>query len=138
MDELLTPGRRTLPEMLRFAAERFSAREACLIPGAQWSHRDLPQAAARRAGAMQAAGMKHGDRVAVMCGNRAELLEVFLACGWMGAVCVPINTASMGPQIAYYLENSGARLLVVEERFVERLSRRPASVWILDQDYPPP
>ena len=36
-----------------------------------------------------------------MCGNRVEFLEIFLGCGWLGAVAVPINTASMGPQIEY-------------------------------------
>jgi crotonobetaine/carnitine-CoA ligase len=107
--------------MLRFAGSRFGGRDACAIPGAQWAHEDLCQIAARRAGALRAAGVKQGDRVAVMCGNRAELLEVFLACGWIGAVCVPINTASMGPQIRYYLENSGAKLLVVEAPFFSRL-----------------
>jgi crotonobetaine/carnitine-CoA ligase len=71
-----------------------------------------------------------------MCGNRAELLEVFLACGWIGAIAVPINTASMGPQIDYYLENSGARLLVVEERFLGRLQGKASHVWVVERDYP--
>jgi crotonobetaine/carnitine-CoA ligase len=72
-----------------------------------------------------------------MCGNRVEFLEVFLACGWIGAVSVPINTASMGPQIQYFLANSGARLLVVEEQFVERLNTADlqqtalAAIWIV-------
>ena len=38
-----------------------------------------------------------------MCSNRVEFLEVLLGCGWIGAVAVPINTASMGPQIEYFL-----------------------------------
>ena len=35
---------------------------------------------------------------------------------------MPVNSASMGPQIEYLLANSGAKLLVIEERFVERLA----------------
>jgi crotonobetaine/carnitine-CoA ligase len=72
-----------------------------------------------------------------MCGNRVEFLEVFLACGWIGAVSVPINTASMGPQIQYFLANSGARLLVIEAPFVERLNTADlqqtslAAIWIV-------
>ncbi|HEY4174033.1 MAG TPA: ATP-dependent acyl-CoA ligase, partial [Rhodopila sp.] len=50
-----------------------------------------------------------------------ELLELVLGCGWIGAVLVPINTAAMGPQIGYYLRNCGARLLVTEHRFLDRL-----------------
>jgi crotonobetaine/carnitine-CoA ligase len=71
---------------------------------------------------LRAAGVSRGDRVALMCPNRIELLETFLACGWIGAIAVPVNSAAMGPQIDYVLANSGARLLVVEDRYVERLA----------------
>jgi carnitine-CoA ligase len=135
--DVLAAHWRTLPKMLVTAASRFSAREACSIPGARWSHEDVVRAAAGRAGALRAAGVKRGDRVALMCGNRAELLETFLACGWIGAIAVPINTASMGPQMAYYLENSGSRLLVIEERFLGRLQRNTSDLWVVDRDYPP-
>ena len=46
----------------------------------------------------------------------------FLACAWLGAVVVPINVASMGPQIEYVLADSGARLLVIEDAYVPRLA----------------
>ena len=52
-----------------------------------------------------------------MCGNRAEFIESFLGCAWLGAVAVPINTASRGPQLAHFLHNSGARLLIIEAIF---------------------
>ena len=100
------------------------AAAAVSIAGASWSHARRRRAWPRaRAAALQRAGVARGDRVALMCGNRVELLETFLGCGWLGAVAVPINTASMGPQIEYLLRDSGARLLVIEDRFVERLER---------------
>jgi crotonobetaine/carnitine-CoA ligase len=137
MDEILAPHRRTLPQMLLRAAERFGPGDACAVAGTQWSHEGLVQVAARRAGALRAAGIDSGDRVALMCSNRSELLEVFLACGWLGAVCVPINTASMAPQVAYYLDNSGAKLLVLEERFIDRVVQKTdVKLWVLDGDYP--
>jgi crotonobetaine/carnitine-CoA ligase len=117
----LLPHERTLPAVLRRQAERFGARPLLSIAGAQWRHRDAADAAARRGAALRAAGIARGDRVALLCSNRIELLEVFLGCGWIGGASVPINTASMGPQIEYYLSNSGARLLVLEDRFADRL-----------------
>jgi crotonobetaine/carnitine-CoA ligase len=136
MEGVLAPRDRTVPAMLRQAAARFSSRPLLSIPGTSWTYAEATEAVARRAGALRAAGIARGDRVAVMCSNRAELLEVFLACGWIGALCVPINTASMGPQIAYYLENSGAKLLVIEKAFLDRTSFR--SLWVIDDAYPPP
>jgi len=138
MGEILAARERTLPAMLRRGAEQFGSRKSCSISGTQWSHRDALDVAARRGAALRAAGIGRGDRVAIMCSNRAELLEVFLGCGWIGAASVPINTASMGPQIEYYLANSGARLLVIEDRFVERL-RTALPTWIVGgASYPAP
>jgi crotonobetaine/carnitine-CoA ligase len=124
--------------MLRRAAERYGERPLVTIAGAQWRHRDALEIVARRAGALRAAGVGRGDRVALMCSNRAEFLEVFLGCGWLGAVAVPINTASMGPQIEYYLSNSGAKLLVIEARFVERLGSAPIKTWVIGEGHPLP
>ena len=116
MDALVAPAERTLPAMLRRGAARFGERPLLAIAGARVAHATPPRPRRARAGALRAAGIGRGDRVALMCGNRIELLETFLACGWIGAVAVPINTAAMGPQIEYYLANSGARLLVIEAK----------------------
>ena len=41
-----------------------------------------------------------------------------LGCGWLGAIAVPINTASRGAQLEHILANCGARLLVVERELI--------------------
>jgi carnitine-CoA ligase len=131
--EVLAPQDRTVPAMLRHAASQPGM--VCSFNETDWKHRDVGAIVARRAGALRTAGIRRGDRVALMCSNRAELLETFLACGWIGAVAVPINTASMGPQIDYYLTNSGARLFVLEKSFVSRLATTVAT-WVIDDSYP--
>lgn len=116
------PAQRTLPAMLQRQAGLFGSRALLRIAGGEWAHRDAAQVAAVRAGALAAAGVARGDRIAVMCGNRVEFLESFLGAGWLGASTVPVNTASMGPQIEYFLANSEAKLLVIEGSFLERLA----------------
>ena len=120
--EPLPPAERTLPAMLARATLRHGDRPLASFGAASWSHRDLARIAVARAASMRDAGIGRGDRVALMLSNRIELLEVFVACGWLGAVAVPINTAAMGPQIAYVLRDSAARLLVIEDAFVARLA----------------
>ena len=135
----LAPHERTLPVLLARQAERFGARPLLSTPAdaTHWSHAEAIDKVARRAAALLGAGIASGERVALMCGNRIEALEVFLGCGWIGAVSVPINGAAMGPQIGYYLADSGAQLLVIEAGFVERLAgaalaRTPLrSIWIV-------
>ncbi len=126
--------------MLLGQARRFGDRPFLSIAGAHWSHADAAAAASRCAAALRQDGVERGDRVAVMSGNRAELLEVVLGCGWIGAASVPINTASMGPQIGYYLADSGAGLLVIEAAFLDRLAladlgrTRLRSIWVIGNE----
>jgi crotonobetaine/carnitine-CoA ligase len=134
------PAERTLPALLQRQAALHGARPFLSIAGAEWRHADAAAAAARAGAALAAAGIGRGDRVALMCGNRVEALEIFLGCGWIGAVSVPLNTASMGPQLGYFLADSGARLLVIEAAYLERLAHAGLAhaaleaIWVIGGD----
>jgi carnitine-CoA ligase len=133
----LPPEKRTLPCMLRRQAALYGDRRLVEIGGQSWTFAETLEMAARFGGTLQAAGIGRGDHVAVMCGNRPELLQVYLGCGWIGAVTVPINTASRGAQLAHILANSQAKLLVLQAEFAGALASLeivPASlraVWLV-------
>jgi crotonobetaine/carnitine-CoA ligase len=110
----LPPEERTLPRMLRRQAALYGNRRLVEIGGHAWSFAETLEIAARFGGTLRAFGIEGDDRVAVMCGNRQELLQVYLGCGWIGAVTVPINTASRGAQLGHILSNSQAKLLVLQ------------------------
>ncbi|MEP6720053.1 MAG: AMP-binding protein [Variovorax sp.] len=78
------------------------------------SAEDLLDEGARYAAAFSDAGLCPGDRVAMQATNRHEFLVVLTACALAGIVLVPINTASRGSQLAYYIRNSRARVLLCE------------------------
>jgi acyl-CoA synthetase (AMP-forming)/AMP-acid ligase II len=88
------PAGRTLPHILRRQAALYGSRQLVEIGAQTWSFVETLEMAARFGGTLHAAGIERGDHVAVMCGNRRESLQVYLGCGWIGAVTVPINTAS--------------------------------------------
>src|SRR6185436_3898581 len=77
------------------------------------------------------AGIRTGDRVALMCSNRPEFLEIYLGCAWMGAVTVPINTALRGIQLSHILRNSAPKLLAIEPAFMPAIET-------LESDVTPP
>ena len=114
-------GERTLPIMLQRQARRYGEHRLVAAGDVSWSFADAPTIAARFAGTLAAAGIEPGDRVALMCSNRAEFLEIFLGCAWLGAITVMINIASRGPQLRHILSNSGARLLVMEAELLDAL-----------------
>ena len=119
---LFAPSERTLPKMLARQAERYAGRRLVTIGGRALTYADTLAAAAGYAEALAGAGVKAGDRVAIMCGNRPEMLLTFLGCAWLGAIAVPINTASRGAQLAHILGNCGARLLVIERELTPVLA----------------
>ena len=136
----LPPEDRTLPRMLEIQAGSHGDRTLVSCATDSWTFREARDIAAGRAATLRAAGVAAGDRVAILCSNRLEMLEIVLGCGWIGAIAVPINTAAMGPQIGYYLSNSGARLFAIEAQFVERLAHVSegmaslGSIWVIGAD----
>ncbi|MGV2287547.1 ATP-dependent acyl-CoA ligase [Trinickia sp. YCB016] len=111
-------AQRTLPALLAARAARNGAAPLFSDRTTTWSASEAVEIAARRAGALAAQGVGRGDHVALLCGNRVEFMEIVLGCAWLGAVVVPINTASRGLQLAHILRNCGARLLVAEAHLV--------------------
>jgi crotonobetaine/carnitine-CoA ligase len=136
---LFAPPERTLPKMLTRQAERYAGGCLVTIGGRALTYTDTLAAAAGYAGALAGAGVKAGDRVAIMCGNRPEMLLTFLGCAWLGAIAVPINTASRGAQLAHILGNCGARLLVIERELTPVLAALDRSgiaveaLWLVGQ-----
>lgn len=116
-----SPADRVLPTLLARRAAQYGDADLFTCGPQRSSYAEMRRAAARAASALAAAGIVQGDRVAIICGNRAEFMPVFLGCGWMGAVSVPINTASRGFQLQHILSNSGAKLLVIEDTLLEVL-----------------
>ena len=111
---LFPPALRTVPAMLEAQGARHRDRQLFRCLDASWTYAEAPAVAARMAGALAAAGINPGDRVAILSNNRPEVLQILLGCGWLGAVAVPINTAVKTRQLRYYLENSGTRLLIAD------------------------
>jgi crotonobetaine/carnitine-CoA ligase len=135
--KLFAPDERTLPAMLTSQAERYAKKPLVSAGDTTWSYADACDAAARFAATLRGAGIKAGDRVAVICSNRIEFLEIVFGCAWLGAVAVPINVASRGPQLQHILSNCGARLLVLEDAHAENLALLEASqlaveaIWLI-------
>ena len=65
-------------------------------------------------------GIARGDRVALLCSNRSEWVVAAGAAAKLGAPVAAISTFSSPPELAYSLEHSGAKALVMLSRFRDR------------------
>jgi fatty-acyl-CoA synthase len=72
----------------------------------------------RWSAALQAMGVKQGDRVGYIAPNTHEQLESFYAVPQIGAVLVPINYRLIPEDFVYITGHSGAKVLCVHPDYV--------------------
>jgi len=83
-----------------------------LPEGGVISHADFIHRAAQLAHALTVFGVKTGDRVAVQVEKCPDMLALYAACAQLGAIFLPLNTAYTATELAYFVGDSGAALLV--------------------------
>jgi long-chain acyl-CoA synthetase len=74
----------------------------------------LAARAARLAGAFAACGLANGDRVALVSRNDPAYIETLFGCWWAGLIAVPINAKLHARELAYMIEDSGARWIFAD------------------------
>jgi long-chain acyl-CoA synthetase len=70
------------------------------------------------AGGLARLGVRRGDAVAIMLGNRPEFHVVDLATAMLGATPFSIYTTYPPAEIQYLIQDSGARVAIVEQAFL--------------------
>ena len=95
----------------------FLHRTAAIHPGrtavvdgdVRRTYAELLERVNRLASALRARGLEHLDRVAALCPNVPELLELHFGVPAAGGVLVAINVRLSADEVAYIVEHSGAR-----------------------------
>ncbi len=87
-----------------------------LPKGATLSYRNFLELAAQFAGQFTKFGLQPGDRVAVQVEKSPQALAVYAACTQAGLIFLPLNTAYTADEVAYFVENSGAGILLCDDR----------------------
>jgi fatty-acyl-CoA synthase len=81
------------------------------------TYRELLERARGFSAGLAGIGVARGDRVALWMTNRLEWIVTSFAAARIGAIVVPVNTFLKPPEIAYCLAQSGAKHLVMLDRF---------------------
>lgn len=103
-----------IARLLVEAAGRTPAAAAVRAGARAWcSYGVLAERAARLAGYLAGRGVCPGDRVAMFMTNHVAFLEVLYGILHAGAVAVPVNAKLHGRELAFILEEAGARLCFV-------------------------
>lgn len=81
------------------------------------SYSELDRAVRGVATRLQERGIKPGDKVALLVPNVPEFTIAYFGILYAGATVVPINVLAAAPEVTYFLEDSGARMLIVHPLF---------------------
>lgn len=96
--------------------------EALVTRSGRLSYRQLEDLAARSVAALQALGVRHGDRVAVSLPNDIAIVGAFHAAMRLGAIWVGVNRALAPPEKAYILRDSEATLFLGDDEMVTQMA----------------
>jgi len=110
----LTPIR-----FLRYAEQQFPDKTAVVCGRLRFTYRQFAERTKRLAGSLREAGVKPGDRVAFLSLNCHRLLEAYYGVLEAGAVLLPLNIRLSGEELAYILNDAAAKMIFLEEEFVE-------------------
>ena len=114
METALTPL-----EFARRARKLYGNREAAIDGDLRITYEQFFDRCDRWSAALQALGVKKGDRVAYIAPNTHEQLESFYAVPQTGAVLVPINYRLTPEDFVYITTHSGAKVLCVHPDHME-------------------
>jgi 2-furoate---CoA ligase len=74
------------------------------------TYAELRARAARLATGLAALGVRRGDRVTAIVRNRAESVELYWACQWLGAVLVPLSHRVSQADVDYCHADAGSNV----------------------------
>ncbi len=93
-----------------------------LPDGGVVTHQEFVNRAAQLAHALIDHGVSTGDRVAVQVEKCPDMLALYAGCAQLGAIFLPLNTAYTAAELAYFVGDSGAALLVGDPERSDELS----------------
>ncbi len=110
----LTPIR-----FLRYAEQQYPGKTAIVCGDQRFTYAQFAERASRLAGVLREADVQPGDRIAFLSLNCHRLLEAYYGVLEAGAVLLPLNFRLAPLELAYILNDAGAKVLFLQREFLE-------------------
>ena len=108
---------RCVADIARIQARERPDAEALWFEGRSTSYAELDAASSRCAHALIDAGVKAGDRVAVLAKGSDDFFVLWMGCLKARACLTPVNWRLAPPEIGFILRDAGAQVLLCGEAF---------------------
>ncbi len=98
-----------LASLLENSAEKYADRTAIVFGDSRFTYAQVNGAANKVANLLVSRGIKPGDKVALSCPNLPYFTIIYYGILKAGATVVPLNVLLKGREVAYHLNDSGAK-----------------------------
>lgn len=115
---MLTHGNLTIYTKLLQQVDRYNNKPFLIYEDEEISYTNMLKRINKCARWLTNQGIKKNDTVAVFLSNSPLFYEVWFACGAIGAILLPINTASTASELDYFLEHSESKGFIYEKNLV--------------------
>lgn len=114
-------GERTLARVLAKRVARHGDKPWVVTEHGSHSYREVDRRSNQLARGLAGFGVRAGETVLVMLPDGIEIIQVWCALAKLGAIEVPVNTHLRGNVLRHLLNDSAASVMIIHERFFERL-----------------
>ncbi|KAH7385811.1 hypothetical protein BKA66DRAFT_511620 [Pyrenochaeta sp. MPI-SDFR-AT-0127] len=113
---------KTIGAILTEQSQRYGDKTAIVVPwqDVRFSFQDLQTSSETTARALLAAGVRNGDMVAIMAGNRIEYIDFFLAAARIGCALVVLNNTYTPSELTSALSRTSAKVLLIASNISSR------------------
>jgi long-chain acyl-CoA synthetase len=104
-------------EMLEDTVKKYPDKVGFICGDWRLTFREFDGIVNRIAAALEKHGVKRGDHVAMLFGIQMEFPLSFFALMKLGAIVIPLNTRFKGEELAYEINDSESKMLIVDEEY---------------------
>ncbi len=90
--------------------------------------RDYAEQVRQVAAGLAALGVRRGDTVSLMMGNRIEFYPIDVGAQHLGAVSFSVYNTLAAEQLVYVFDNAGTKVVFCEEQYVDRIRESGADI----------
>ncbi len=118
-----------LPQVIAHSFHRYRGKKAIQFEGKNYTFGQMDEEVRKRAGWLKKAGVRKGDRVALLLPKGMEFIFFHLGALSIGGVSLPLNPGSSGEEAAYYLADSETSLFITDAAGRERVEKFLEPSW---------
>jgi len=114
-----------IPQLLADRVRSFPEKQFLFseADGRSFTYQQFSEAVNRAASMLRHLEIKKGDVVSLLMPNSAEYVIAYFACWTFGALAGPVNSLLKSQEMAYVMDNSDAKAILVHSQFLPMIDK---------------